>query len=365
MAITLSAADREFFQWVAEAAFANPFGAKRHELDVKIAGAPFRDDIERAQGLEHAVTARVRQLSPRRPQLREFSGADRELMRLVFLFEAYHRIFEPLDQVILAQSANPNATIPVPSSGQGLAVLAERGLGGSEGCRFFSIFFQIRRAYFFIYEGLIGESRCMRGLREQLWNTVFTHDIRWYDRYLWNRMEDFSTLLLGETGTGKGAAASAIGRSGFIPYDEKRGRFAESFTRSFVALNLSQFPEALIESELFGHRKGAFTGAFEAHEGIFARCSPHGAIFLDEIGDVTVPVQIKLLQVLQERVFSPVGSRERLRFRGRVIAATNHLLAELRARGLFRDDFHYRLCSDTITMPPLRQRLREDPRELD
>jgi transcriptional regulator with GAF, ATPase, and Fis domain len=205
----------------------------------------------------------------------------------------------------------------------------------------------------------------MKEFQRHLWNNVFTHDLRRYERSLWNRMEDFSTLLLGETGTGKGTAAAAVGRSAFIPFDPRRGCFAESFTRTFVSLNLSQFPEALIESELFGHRKGAFTGAVEAHEGLFARCSPHGAIFLDEIGDVSVPVQIKLLQVLQDRVFSPVGSHERRQFRGRVIAATNRPLAELRARGLFRDDFYYRLCSDTITVPPLRQRLREDSRELD
>jgi transcriptional regulator with GAF, ATPase, and Fis domain len=285
-------------------------------------------------------------------------------MRLVFLFEAYHRIFEPLDQVIVAQTGNPNATIPVPSSGVGLAFLTERGFAGPEGCRFFSIFFQIRRAYFFIHQGLIGESRCMRRLREQLWNTVFTHDIRWYDRYLWNRMEDFSTLLLGETGAGKGAAAAAIGRSGYISFDPSKGVFTESFMRSFVALNLSQFPETLIESELFGHRKGAFTGAMEAHQGIFARCSPQGSIFLDEIGDASVPVQIKLLQVLQERTFTAVGSHDKQRFRGRVIAATHRPLETLRTQRLFRDDFFYRLCSDVILVPPLRQRLDEDPNEL-
>ena len=177
-------------------------------------------------------------------------------------------------------------------------------------------------------------------------------------------MEDFSTLLLGATGTGKGAAASAIGRSGYIPYDDKRGVFVESFTRAFSSLNLSQFPEALIESELFGHRKGAFTGALDHHEGVLARCSPHGAIFLDEIGDVAAPVQIKLLQVLQERTFSPVGSHDRVRFRGRVIAATNRNLDALRREGRFRDDFYYRLCSDVISVPSLRQRLDEDAGEL-
>jgi transcriptional regulator with PAS, ATPase and Fis domain len=177
-------------------------------------------------------------------------------------------------------------------------------------------------------------------------------------------MEDFSTLLLGETGTGKGTAAAAIGRSGFIPYDAKKGCFIESFMRNFIPVNLSSYPEALIESELFGHKKGAFTGAIEHHQGVFARCSPHGSIFLDEIGDVSVPVQVKLLQILQDRTFSPVGSHERIRFNGRVIAATNRPLNELREKGLMRDDFYYRLCSDIIVVPPLRQCLEEKPDDL-
>jgi transcriptional regulator with GAF, ATPase, and Fis domain len=252
----------------------------------------------------------------------------------------------------------------VPFAEEALNQFARRGFDPEAAIRFFGIFYQIRRAFHFISGGLIGESASMKELRRHLWDNIFTHDTRLYDRYLWNRMEDFSTLLLGETGTGKGTGAAAIGRSGYIPFDRKSGRFVESFTRGFVSLNLSQHPEALIESELFGHRKGAFTGAIEAHEGIFARCSPHGAIFLDEVGDVSAPVQIKLLQVLQERTFSPVGSHEKKRFRGRVIAATNQPLDVLRERRVFRDDFFYRLCSDVLVVPPLRHRLQESPPEL-
>jgi DNA-binding NtrC family response regulator len=242
--------------------------------------------------------------------------------------------------------------------------LRQRGFAADEARRLLAIFFQLRRAFYFIDRRLIGVSPCMQELRRRLWSNVFTDDVRWYEQRLWNRMEDFSTLLLGATGTGKGTAAAAIGRSGFIPYDDRRGCFAESFVETFVALNLSQYPETLIESELFGHKKGAFTGAISDHPGAFARCSPHGAIFLDEIGDASVPVQIKLLQVLQERTFVPVGSHDRVRFAGRVIAATNQPLDELRAAGRFRDDFYYRLCSDVIAVPPLRQRIAEAPQEL-
>jgi DNA-binding NtrC family response regulator len=364
--MSIAPTDREFFRQVAEAAFANPFGADRLKADRRIAGVgketPASEVVDRMMA---TVAQRVARLEKeKKADIRLHAGEERELLTIVLLFDAFHRFLARFDELIERQLRAGDTAVPVPFANELIALLGARGYSSQGIQHFLAVFFQLRRAFYFIQKGLVGQSPCMTDLRKKLWDNVFTHDIRWYERFLWDRMEDFSTLLLGETGAGKGAAAAAIGRSGYIPYDDKRGCFAESFTRAYVSVHLSQYPESLIESELFGHRKGAFTGAIEHHEGVFARCSPHGAIFLDEIGDAPVNVQIKLLHVLQERVFCPVGSHEQERFRGRIIAATNRPLQELRKRGAFRDDFYYRLCSDVITVPPLRQRLQEDPAEL-
>jgi hypothetical protein len=354
-----------FFDLVAQVAGSNPFEETYLDLQSQISGNVTATEEEQDKLVLERVRERVQKLETEgTANVKLYADADRDRVREGFLYDAFQRYYPAFDQLIADQIKAGEASAPVPFADDVLSLLARRGFGAEEARRYFAVFYQLRRAYFFIDRGLTGRSASMKELRRRLWNNVFTHDLRLYERHLWNRMEDFSTLLLGETGTGKGTAAAAIGRSGFIPFEPKTGCFTESFTRSFVSLNLSQFPEALIESELFGHKRGAFTGAVEEHQGVFARCSPHGAIFLDEIGEVEAPVQIKLLQVLQERTFSPVGSHERLRFRGRVVAATNQGLDQLRRSGKFRDDFFYRLCSDVIIVPPLRRRIQEDPAEL-
>lgn len=358
--------EREFFQWVAAAAFANPFGPQRRALDQKVAGAslPASSQANLQQALDNLAEHLSRLRTHGGECLRDFATEDRPLMTTVFLFDVFHRYCTAFDQWISDQLHAGDEPSAVPFARDTLDCMHRYGLPEPEAVRYFALIGQMRRAYFFIRHDLPGESPCMQELRIRLWNNLFTSDVRRYDQYLWNRMEDFSTLLLGATGTGKGTAANAIGRSGFIPFDLKQGRFTESFTRSFVSLNLSQYPETLIESELFGHVKGAFTGAIAPYEGIFNRCSPHGAIFLDEIGEVPPHIQIKLLRVLQERFFTPVGSHDKCRFSGRVIAATNRPMSRLRSPDGLRDDFYYRLCSDVIELPSLRQRLEEDSREL-
>lgn len=361
----LSEEQRNFFSLVSEAIYTNPFSDKRQEIDLRIAGlfpeVPGAGLIEKT--LEE-VQARLRELENNECDINSFQGNDQDLVENAFLFDFFYRFRDRFDHLITEQMTE-ESSLKVGFARQAIAFLQSRGFDYERIYHFIALSYQIRRAFFFIRDSLIGQSPAMKEFRRKLWNNVFTHDMNLYIRYLWNRMEDFSTLLLGETGTGKGTAAIAIGRSGYIPFDEKTGAFKDSFARSFVSLNLSQFPETLIESELFGHKKGSFTGAFEDYKGVFERCSPYGAIFLDEIGEVSVPVQIKLLQVLQDRVFTPVGSRTESRFQGRVIAATNRSFDEVQNRKVFRDDFFYRLCSDIITVPTLRQRIRETPGELD
>jgi DNA-binding NtrC family response regulator len=363
----LGSSQREFLGRVYEAAFANPFGESRARLDISIAG--LAGDVEADESLAGAVaevTAFVAELdSAEAGVLKGFAAEDRLLVKNALLFALFHSCMEQFDALIDRQIKIGDGVCPVSFAGDVLGQMMRHGLSEEESLNAFALFYQLRRAYYFISRSLVGRSSSMQHLRMVLWNNVFTVDPRFYVEHLQDRMEDFSSLILGETGTGKGAAASAIGRSGFIPFNATQNNFSESFMASFVEINLSQFPESLIESELFGHRKGAFTGAVEAHKGTFSLCSPHGAVFLDEIGDVSIPVQIKLLKVLQDRTFSAVGSHEKLRFRGRVIAATNKPIDELRRSGHFRDDFYYRLCSDLIVMPPLRLRIQEDLQELD
>jgi len=365
--LALDTEERHFFKTVYNAAFANPFSRLRERLDQRIAGlfpsAPRRKAIDMCM-LE--VDKRLSMLEAAGiKDINAYGHEDRELLRVVYLFDIFHKYRDRFDAHIEDQIKAGETPVKVDFARQAGDLWASKGFSKESFYHYFALSFQLRRAFHFISTSLVGTSPCMRTLKKHLWNNVFTYDIVIYEQMLWNRMEDFSTLLLGETGTGKGTAAKAIGRSGFIPFDPKTGCFEESFTQAFSSLNLSQFPETLLESELFGHTKGAFTGAVENYPGAFARCSPFGAILLDEIGEIPNHVQIKLLRVLQERHFTPVGAHRASRFNGRVIAATNRPKTDIMGGKVFRDDFYYRLCSDIIEVPPLRQRIRESPEELD
>ena len=154
---------------------------------------------------------------------------------------------------------------------------------------------------------------------------------------------DATVLIRGESGTGKELVAQAV------HYNSLRS------DKPFIKVNCAALPETVIESELFGHEKGAFTGAISTRKGRF-EIAHGGTIFLDEIGDLSPTTQVKLLRVLQEREFERVGGNETIRTNVRIIAATNRNLEQLLEEGLFREDLYYRLNVFPVHIPPLRDR---------
>jgi len=184
-----------------------------------------------------------------------------------------------------------------------------------------------------LFRSLVGNSRSIRSVRkliEQVANS------------------DANVLILGESGTGKEVVARNL------HYNSERRE------KPFVPVNCGAIPPDLLESELFGHEKGAFTGAISSRTGRF-EMAKGGTLFLDEIGDMPLAMQVKLLRVLQERVFERVGSNKSISADLRIIAATHHDLEKEIADGRFREDLYYRLNVFPIDMPPLRERVEDIP----
>ena len=184
------------------------------------------------------------------------------------------------------------------------------------------------------FEDIVGESE---SLRRVLWevNTVAP--------------TDSTVLICGETGTGKELIARAV------------HKLSSRKTNPFIKLNCAAIPTGLLESELFGHEKGAFTGAFTQRIGRF-EVAHRGTIFLDEIGEIPHELQPKLLRVLQEREFERLGSSRTLRTDARLIAATNQDLKRMVENQQFRSDLYYRLNVFPVRLPPLRERPDDIPR---
>jgi len=227
----------------------------------------------------------------------------------------------------------------------------------------FACFHQIQRAFRSIFYNIIGSSMPAARLRASIWQSIFTHDMRRYRRTLYRRMSDFPTLITGPSGTGKELVARAIAGSRYIAFDPERLEFAAPTggAETFFAINVAALSPTLIESELFGHRRGSFTGAITDRKGWLETCPPLGSVFLDELGEMELLLQVKLLRAIETRRFSAVGDTAVREFRGKLIAATNRDLRAEIHNHRFREDLYYRLCADLIRTPSLKEQIDDSP----
>jgi len=379
----LSNSQRQFAQTVADLAHANPFLPQRIELERAALGSEFDEryagwNVQRGPEnnpnqvrllarAETALRAWHERLSTAQVKL---TPTDQTLYEDLLLCVAYHRMQGALDELI-AERAMPGETIKATAAYRQLnafvrplLTIGDQYMVDLELPRVFSAFFQIRRAFANIYQFVIGSSRTTTRLRATIWQSIFTHDLRRYRRVLYDKMHDYVTLVTGPSGTGKELVAQAVGRSRYVLFDAKSQRFEVDFSSDFSSINLSAMSPTLIESELFGHRKGAYTGAAADRVGWFEACPSYGSVFLDEIGELDPALQVKLLRVLQTRTFARLGDTQERTFSGKLIAATNRDLAAAMSCGEFREDLYYRLCGDVVSVPSLRERIVDDPQEL-
>lgn len=372
--------ERGFARVISRINVLNPFLPERLEAEREALGDAYSDpgavwslgDQKEERANLKLIRDRVESLAAR---LRESllgeavaTREDRELYEDLVLYLLYDRNRENLQDLVLRKPRKGDRVGIyrgyASDAAHFFSVLGRPGLEPADLAHLFACFFQIRRAFHHIYSHIIGSSMSAARLRSEVWRSIFTHDIRRFRRFLYARMGEIATLVTGPSGSGKELVARAIGLSGYLAFDPVTERFTGELEGSFRAVNLSALSPTLIESELFGHRRGAFTGALEDRPGWLEACPPHGAVFLDEIGELDGRIQVKLLRTLQTREFQRIGETQARRFTGKIIAATNRNLDEEMREKRFRPDFYYRICSDLIATHPLREQLKESPGDL-
>ena len=374
----LNAEDQRFLESVARVSYANPFLAERIDFERVTLGSEFDesqanwnllgDDPETHQANTRRIAERAYSIiAGVQQQLKKGTAASRIELQFyedTVLFLLYYYYAQRFKRSIV----NPQKDQVYEYFNEFnhywrhfFKHAGENQPSLKEAAHIFACFFQVRRAFYFIFRAIIGRSTVAANLRAMVWNSIFTHDMRRYRRAFYQRMGDFSTLIMGPTGSGKELVARAIGFSRYIPFNPKSLRFEKDFSDTFFPINLSALPSTLVESELFGHRRGAFTGALEDRKGWLEACPEEGTVFLDEIGELDPLVQVKLLRVIQARTFQRLGTISESMFQGKIVAATHRDIHRSMESGEFRPDFYYRLCSDIITTPSLQQQISETP----
>lgn len=374
MAALFTPAERQFLTATADLAYTNPFLPERYEREKQALGPDYKaDDIVWSSSvsdpdarphniiaLERRLTETLRDKPDRLRQLRT-RPSDEDL-----------RIYEDSVRLLIyqhchdefVQTRGPRMPYYRRYLGEIGRYFAIEGFGFetlAQPEHVFACFHQIHRAFHAIFDRIIGSSMPAAKLRASVWQSVFTHDMRLWSRTLYRRMGDFPTLITGPSGTGKEIVARAIAESRYVPFNPTRQEFTGLDEPTFFPVNLAALSPTLIESELFGHRRGAFTGAVTDRKGYLEACPPTGSVFLDEIGELDAAVQVKLLRVIETRRFSPVGDTGLHEFGGKLVAATNRDLTAEIAQMRFREDLYYRLCADLIRTPSLKEQLDDSP----
>lgn len=382
----LSATDRRFVKTLSELTFENPFQPKRLELEQIALGDAFEpeDYIAWSKGFSRQANERpnVCQLNKRAEKIvermrtelhssKQVDQATKQQYQDLVSYILYYRYLVQFDVEHLFSGSRLQQKMvsrvwkKFYETFQYFFWLPKlREHEEPDPAHWFATFFQVRRAFLSIFENILGESLPAVKLRAMVWQSVFTHDMRRYRRSLYSHMRELTTLITGPSGTGKELVARAISRSQYLAFDAEKGQFVDDLNHVFSPVNLSALSPTLIESELFGHCKGAFTGAIADRKGWLECCPAHGAVFLDEIGELDPAVQVKLLRVVQDGKFSRIGEVNQRQFAGKLIVATHRDLAAEMQAGRFREDLYYRICSDRITTPSLRDQLLDRPEAL-
>jgi DNA-binding NtrC family response regulator len=376
----LAGPDRAFAQAIAALVYANPFLPERIDGERAALGPEFvatgtlwhaRADLDenpnlvrlsqRVEALADALRGRLAAGARAAP---DELGLYEDLV-LYLLFNRYQEQFYQLIEERGAATRRVDAYEAFVRDLDGFLAVPDGAFPAHrEPAHLFACFFQVRRAFHHIFRNIRGGSLPAGRLRATVWQSIFTRDMRRYRRALYQHMGDVATLVSGPSGTGKELVARAIALGRYIPFDAATRRFAEDAGGSFYALNLSALSPTLVESELFGHRRGAFTGALQDRTGWLEVCPPLGTVFLDEIGEVDPAIQVKLLRVLQTRTFQRLGDTADRVFPGKLVAATNRDLGAAMRAGRFRADLYYRLCADLVLTPSLQAQIQDAPGEL-
>lgn len=368
--------DRTFFEAVAQLAYANPFLPQRIEWEKAALGEDFVED-EPIWSASVADPERVRpnvwriqeKLGPALERQRaklQRSERDWGLYEECVHFWLYQRYYEGFAQCAIQGSTQGagsflfyadflkdwNYWFQISGKNYSTALSCEH---------FFACCYQLARAFHGIFDHVMGSSMPAARLRASIWESIFTWDLRRYRQSLYRKMGDFPTLITGPSGTGKELVARAIAGARYLEFSASSRKFEEAKGGNFFAVNLAALSAGLIESELFGHKKGAYTGAISDRVGWLESCPRVGSVFLDELGEMDLTVQVKLLRVLETREFAAVGDTAVRRFGGKLMAATNRDLAAGIAAGRFREDLYFRLCADQIRTPGLADQIAAEP----